>query len=349
MSEALVARYWCHMCNQMVNPIMHGELKCPNCETGFIEEIEGREADSTPDLVPDTNSHWAPVLLGMMGGTARHRRYHQQHLHDDEDEEEEIDASRFVRRRRRHPAAVLQLLQGMRELALESNNPSEGDRPRERERDRQHVVLIDPLYQVMLQELLDTNRNSDGGGGGDGTSAGPLRDLVGSSFELFLQRLVENDPSRYGTPPTQKEVVEALPTVKVKESFSCPVCLDDLDTGAEAKEMPCKHQFHANCIVPWLELHSSCPVCRFQLPAESKTPNNTAPRTDISNGSTGGLDAADDEGGGIGRRSWLSMTWPFSGLFSSLGTQEGGSGSGTSASGPSAPSGSGNYHRANEN
>ncbi|KAH0854639.1 hypothetical protein HID58_057815 [Brassica napus] len=70
-----------------------------------------------------------------------------------------------------------------------------------------------------------------------------------------------------------KEAVEALATVKIQEgALQCSVCLDDFEIGVEAKEMPCEHKFHGDCLLPWLELHSSCPVCRYELPSdETKT------------------------------------------------------------------------------
>ena len=29
--------------------------------------------------------------------------------------------------------------------------------------------------------------------------------------------------------------------------------------------MPCAHIFHTDCLMPWLNEHNSCPVCRFEL------------------------------------------------------------------------------------
>uniref|UniRef100_A0A803MP26 RING-type E3 ubiquitin transferase n=1 Tax=Chenopodium quinoa TaxID=63459 RepID=A0A803MP26_CHEQI len=84
-------------------------------------------------------------------------------------------------------------------------------------------------------------------------------------LEQLIQQLAENDPNRYGTPPASKSAVEGLPIVKVTEelllsdSSQCAVCMDEFQLGAEAKQMPCKHVFHSDCILPWLELHNSCP------------------------------------------------------------------------------------------
>ena len=48
------------------------------------------------------------------------------------------------------------------------------------------------------------------------------------------------------------------------------------DDAEEVLEMPCKHQFHADCITPWLKMHSNrCPVCRYELNTRE---NETAQR-----------------------------------------------------------------------
>ncbi|KAJ0264523.1 E3 ubiquitin-protein ligase RING1-like [Hirschfeldia incana] len=98
--------------------------------------------------------------------------------------------------------------------------------------------------------------------------------FFGPGLEQLIQQLAENDPNRYGTPPASKSAVDGLPTVKVskdtlkEEMNQCAVCMDEFEDGCDVKEMPCKHVFHQDCLMPWLELHNSCPVCRFELPTD---------------------------------------------------------------------------------
>ena len=39
----------------------------------------------------------------------------------------------------------------------------------------------------------------------------------------------------------------------------------DFSDGETVKQLECEHCFHSGCIVPWLELHGTCPVCRKEL------------------------------------------------------------------------------------
>ncbi|XP_072984497.1 E3 ubiquitin-protein ligase SIRP1 [Typha latifolia] len=333
MDESLAARYWCHMCSQMVSPAIEVEIKCPHCDSGFVEEMDGRgDIDATDLGSGRALSLWAPILLGMMGGSSRRRRSHREE--EEEDQEQDRDLETILRRRRRRSSAILQLLHALREgnRLLDAEN-SESDTGHERERD--HVILINSFNQaILLQGSFDGNQSQNqDSNAGSGIALGDY--FLGSGLDLLLQHLAENDPNRQGTPPAKKEAVDAMPTVKINEATSCSVCLEDFVISEEAREMPCKHKFHSSCILPWLELHSSCPVCRFQMPAdESKGSNGVG----SGNRMEGAGDNSNGNSEGNGRRFWVPVPWPFNGLFSLSGSLSNGNSSSTQSS--SSPSGS---------
>ncbi|KAJ0248335.1 E3 ubiquitin-protein ligase RDUF1 [Hirschfeldia incana] len=118
---------------------------------------------------------------------------------------------------------------------------------------------------------------------GSGSGLRPLPDsvseiLMGSGFERLLEQLSQIEASgngigRSGNPPASKSAIESLPRVEigafhVEAEANCAVCTEVFEAGAEGREMPCKHVFHGDCIVPWLSIRNSCPVCRFELPSD---------------------------------------------------------------------------------
>ncbi|KAK4712449.1 hypothetical protein R3W88_006962 [Solanum pinnatisectum] len=51
------------------------------------------------------------------------------------------------------------------------------------------------------------------------------------------------------SPPAAQASIEALPIVKIiEEESECAICLSEFQVGEKAKEMPCKHHYHSNCI-----------------------------------------------------------------------------------------------------
>ncbi|NDW60501.1 hypothetical protein G0P98_29190, partial [Yangia sp. PrR004] len=64
---------------------------------------------------------------------------------------------------------------------------------------------------------------------------------------------------RDANPPASKAAVDAMPAVAVSAAHvaadaHCAVCKDAFALGAEARQMPCAHIYHAECILPWLAL-----------------------------------------------------------------------------------------------
>lgn len=329
-------RYWCHQCNRPVLPILEVEtVKCSCCHGEFMEEMESVRSDHHREPDHDRAQSWAPVFLNMMNNPRRRPRFYHSEFDDDNEEEHrhnsyaryrnyniqeggDSDLDRhfesIMRRRGRSSAAILHLLQG-----AQSGTPSESEN-NNTSQDGERVILINPFNQTIIVQ----------GSGGGTHPIGSLSDyFAGPALDQLMQHLSENDPNRHGTPPAKKEAVDAMPTVKIGEnSVQCSVCLDDFEVGIEAKEMPCKHKFHSKCILPWLELHSSCPVCRFELPSDESRPAQQP------NGSGNG-----ENGDGRNVRR-VSLPWPFSSLFGSpTGSQSGsmtsssGSGSSTRAHG----------------
>ncbi|XP_037463819.1 E3 ubiquitin-protein ligase Os04g0590900-like [Triticum dicoccoides] len=48
-----------------------------------------------------------------------------------------------------------------------------------------------------------------------------------------------------------------------EEAATCSVCLGAMQVGETVRLLPaCLHLYHAECIDPWLDAHSTCPLCR---------------------------------------------------------------------------------------
>ncbi|XP_065879640.1 uncharacterized protein [Euphorbia lathyris] len=95
-----------------------------------------------------------------------------------------------------------------------------------------------------------------------------------SEYEMLFGQFTENESAMMGRPPAAKSVVDKLPSVVLaKEDVEnnnalCAVCKDEINVGERAKQLPCTHRYHGECIVPWLGIRNTCPVCRYELPTD---------------------------------------------------------------------------------
>ncbi|VAI07276.1 unnamed protein product [Triticum turgidum subsp. durum] len=59
---------------------------------------------------------------------------------------------------------------------------------------------------------------------------------------------------------------DADATSKMTENeLTCSVCLEQVVAGDLLRSLPCLHQFHVNCIDPWLRQQGTCPICKHQV------------------------------------------------------------------------------------
>ncbi|XP_057482412.1 LOW QUALITY PROTEIN: E3 ubiquitin protein ligase RIE1-like [Actinidia eriantha] len=53
--------------------------------------------------------------------------------------------------------------------------------------------------------------------------------------------------------------------ILLPEDAECCICLSPYEDGAELHALPCNHHFHSLCIVKWLKMNATCPLCKYNI------------------------------------------------------------------------------------
>ena len=79
-----------------------------------------------------------------------------------------------------------------------------------------------------------------------------------------LRQLLElgNQNRRHLPASAQSMALIETRVIVDNQELECTICADMLKVGEEAKVLCCGHFFHESCLVPWLKMKNSCPVCR---------------------------------------------------------------------------------------
>jgi len=121
------------------------------------------------------------------------------------------------------------------------------------------------------------------GPGGGGVPMMPLYGNPGDyawgrgGFDSIVTQLL-NQMDGTGAPPMSENDIKNIPTVKVTQeqvdaNLQCSVCWDDFKLDEDVRKLRCDHYFHEDCIIPWLELHNTCPICRKEQEDDTETGN----------------------------------------------------------------------------
>lgn len=49
------------------------------------------------------------------------------------------------------------------------------------------------------------------------------------------------------------------------DDSECCICLSRYEDGVELHSLPCNHHFHSGCIVKWLRINATCPLCKHNI------------------------------------------------------------------------------------
>lgn len=285
--------HWCYQCRQAVRP-RRRSLVCPYCDAGFVQELSEVVGNRQEDYGVDRNDSFdfgsTELIRDPMFGV------------NDE-------LATFIR----------QMLMGGNSSfgsRTRSNMFPEfilhGRGPRRMSSDDAFEFLF--TGTPLMRGHQHTNLNEF---------------LMGPGLQEFIEQLTGND--RRGPPPAPRAAIDAMPTVKIsrmhlRSDSQCPVCQEKFELGSEAREMPCNHIYHSDCIVPWLVEHNSCPVCRVELPQVSGSAHGNRRSNHHSESGTNSSNTAEGNNSGQNQgRSLLSSLWPF--RSSNQGSEAGGSSS----------------------
>ncbi|XP_047394055.1 E3 ubiquitin-protein ligase RNF126 isoform X2 [Sciurus carolinensis] len=247
-------RYFCHCCSVEIVPRLPDYI-CPRCESGFIEEL--------PEETRNTENGSAP-------STAPADQSRQPF--------ENVDQHLFTL-----PQGYGQFAFGIFDDSFEipafpPGAQADDSRDPESRREREHQSRHRIIQQLVNGIITPATIPNLGLGPWGVLHSNPMDYAWGANgLDAIITQLL-NQFENTGPPPADKEKIQALPTVPVTEEhvgsgLECPVCKDDYALGESVRQLPCNHLFHNGCIVPWLEQHDSCPVCRKSLTGQNTATN----------------------------------------------------------------------------
>ncbi|KAF7815551.1 putative E3 ubiquitin-protein ligase RHC1A [Senna tora] len=290
------ATHWCYTCHLPVIPEGR-DFICPHCYGGFVQELNEIQRNARQDAVsPQMEEfHQAPDLFDAIHA--------------------------FVERRGSEPRfGVIEAIDTLRRHRMAGRNPNLDVRGRSGSTavpEQSWGVISSGPFLILHGQVPGFTLTN-------GIPRGVLRRVdigdhfVGTGLEEFIEQLTMND--RQGPAPASRSSIDAMPTIRItrahlRSDSHCPVCQDRFELGSEAREMPCNHIYHSDCIVPWLVQHNSCPVCRVQLPphghVSSQGNQNLGGRNDNSNAENDSSRGREHSQPSQGRRNPFSFLWPF--------------------------------------
>ncbi|XP_058451729.1 E3 ubiquitin-protein ligase Iruka [Malaya genurostris] len=270
------SRFYCHSCSVEIDRVS-SDFTCPYCLEGFIEELPAADRSNNPssppvpvetDSIPNdfinpqairlaseifSNSILSPLLMPAGNGPRGSDSEAAGSLGDEPADSGALGASGGGG--------------GQYELRVLG-------RHRNRRRGMQNINNLDNILREILISVAD---GANGGAGGTPMFfMGNPGDYAWGreGLDTIVTQLL-NQMDNTGPPPLEKEKIAEIPTVtisaeQVEMKLQCSVCWEDFQIDEVVRKLTCAHVYHESCIIPWLELHGTCPICRKSLAPEQQ-------------------------------------------------------------------------------
>jgi E3 ubiquitin-protein ligase RNF115/126 len=90
-------------------------------------------------------------------------------------------------------------------------------------------------------------------------------DLTGQRMDDLITAMMDATSGRSQPPPASEEDIQNLKDKKLATNelgSECAICKEECSHSNVLKTLPCNHYYHKDCILPWLRISGTCPVCR---------------------------------------------------------------------------------------
>ena len=73
----------------------------------------------------------------------------------------------------------------------------------------------------------------------------------------------------------------ALAPAAISDRTTCTICLSDILPEAKISKLNCGHEYHEECLAPWLIEKGTCPLDRQRITSINGKPRINAPRRNV--------------------------------------------------------------------
>ncbi|XP_071554764.1 E3 ubiquitin-protein ligase Iruka isoform X2 [Temnothorax nylanderi] len=292
MAEAVVdgspmSRFFCHKCSVEIERLLPN-FTCPRCASGFIEELESssNEGSSGMDMNSEDLSDGDIDILTL---NPSQRSDRDRDLIDMIMGLSNTYANQQLSTSQPSGGGNRNYVLGSRRRSNWSRTPQDGRRTSSNRRRQESLqVPIENFIQDFIFNLSGAaSLGNSVGQDAQSTSVFNVRLFLGNpgdyvwgrdGLDAIVTQLL-NQMDGTGPPPLSRNQIDEIPTTTITQSqvdikLQCSVCWEDFKLSEPVRQLPCQHVYHAPCIVPWLELHGTCPICRQNLGDQNQAEAN---------------------------------------------------------------------------